>query len=149
MVLRRAWLIGMAVCLAGYAVAQESAPVQPATPVPAKPAAAPANANPIPAAKLEESPSAGATEQAAAESPSQALAEGTLDADKIMAAQKAGYTIKNENGQQLLCRKELQTGSRLRHKTSCLTARQWEQLQNDTNLQLKSMERKPMVVERR
>ena len=63
-----------------------------------------------------------------------------------MAAQKAGYTIKNENGQQLLCRKELQTGSRLRHKTSCLTARQWEQLQNDTNLQLKSMERRPMAV---
>ena len=148
MVLRRAWLIGMAVCLAGYAVAQESAPVQPATPVPAKPAAAPANANPIPAAKLEEPPSAGATEQAT-ETPAQALAEGKLDAEKIMAAQRAGYTIKNENGVQLLCRKDLQTGSRLRHKISCMTAQDWERLQNDTDLQLKSMERKPMTVERR
>lgn len=144
MVLRQAWLIGMAVCVAGYAVAQESSPVQPATPVPAKPAAAPANA--MPAAKLEEAPSSSATEPAAAESPAQALAEGTLTADMIMAAQKAGYTIKNENGQQLLCRKDLQTGSRLRYKTSCLTARQWEQMQADTDLQLKSMERRPLAV---
>lgn len=148
MVLRQAWLIGIAVCLAGYAMAQESSPVQPATPVPAKPAAAPANANAMPAAKLEEPPSAGATDQAA-ETPAQALAEGKLDAEKIMAAQRAGYTIKNENGVQLLCRKDLQTGSRLRHKISCMTAQDWERLQSDTDLQLKSMERKPMTVERR
>lgn len=146
MVLRRAWLIGITVCLAGYAVAQESAPVQPATPVPAKPAAAPANANAMPAAKLEEPPSAGATEQAAEATPAEALAEGKLTADMIMAAQKAGYTIKNENGTQLLCRKDLQTGSRLRYKTSCLTAQQWEQLKADTDLQLKSMDRRPMAV---
>jgi hypothetical protein len=149
MVLRQVWLIGMAVCLTGYAVAQESSPVQPATPVPAKPAAAPANANAMPAAKLEEPPGADPTKQAATESPTQALAEGTLDADKIMAAQRAGYTIKNENGRQLLCRKELQTGSHLRHKVSCMTAQDWERLQADTDLQLRSMERKPVTVERR
>lgn len=63
-----------------------------------------------------------------------------------MAAQRAGYQIKNENGQTLLCRRELQTGSRVRYHTSCLTGRQWAQLQEDTKLQLKSMERKPMNV---
>ena len=61
-----------------------------------------------------------------------------------MAAQRAGYKLRNENGQTLLCRRELQTGSRVRYTTSCLTPRQWAQLEEDTKLQLKSMERKPM-----
>jgi predicted transglutaminase-like cysteine proteinase len=82
---------------------------------------------------------------ASATSPASPL-EGELDADKIMAAQKAGYQIKNENGQTLLCRKDLQTGSRLRHKTSCLTAREWEQLQNDNAQVLKAIERRPRMT---
>lgn len=112
---RRSWLIGVAACVAAHTFAQESAPVQPATD--AKSDATATSASPL---------------------------EGELDAEKIMAAQRAGYKIRNENGQTLLCRRELQTGSRVRYNTSCLTPRQWAQLEEDTKLQLKTMERKPM-----
>ena len=140
---RRSWLIGVATCVAAHAFAQESPPVQPATP------AAPVAATPAP-------PPPGATQSANTSAPPVADAkadatstsasplEGELDADKIMAAQRAGYKLRNENGQTLLCRRELQTGSRVRYTTSCLTPRQWAQLEEDTKLQLKSMERKPM-----
>lgn len=137
--LRRVWLMSIVVCVAGHAFAEEAAPVQPAAPVAATPAAAPANASPTAVARVDERTPA--TEAAAA--PAE---EDKLDAEKIMAAQKAGYQLKNENGQQLLCRKELQTGSRVRYKTSCLTARQWEQLEADTKLQLRAIERRPQAV---
>jgi hypothetical protein len=68
--------------------------------------------------------------------------EGKLDQDKIMAAQKAGYEIRNENGETLLCRKDQKTGSRLRHTVSCMTAKQWEQLQSDTQQTLRTIERR-------
>lgn len=74
------------------------------------------------------------------------LTEGELDADKIMAAQRAGYKIKNENGKTLLCRRDLQTGSHTRYRTSCLTAREWEQLKNDNEQVLKAIERRPRMV---
>jgi hypothetical protein len=84
---------------------------------------------------------------AASSSTSQAntALEGEIDADKIMAMQKAGYQIKNENGKILLCHQDQQTGSRLRKKTSCMTAREWEQLQEENKMQLKSLERRPRM----
>ena len=132
---RSVWLMGLAACIAGSAFAQEVTPAQPAP--------APANATPVSAA-----PAAKADEPVAATdpNPAKALEEGKLDADKIMAAQKAGYQLKNENGQTLLCRKELQTGSRVRYRTSCLTAREWDQLQKDTVQTMRTFERpKPMI----
>ena len=143
---RRTWLIGVATCIAAHAFAQESAPVQPATP------AAPVAATPAPpppsATTNTTASTAPASEATSSSTPASSTSplEGELDAEKIMAAQRAGYQIKNENGQTLLCRRELQTGSRVRYHTSCLTGRQWAQLQEDTKLQLKSMERKPMNV---
>src|SRR5689334_16719445 len=120
---RRAWLIAVATCVAAPVFAQESAPVQPAkaaAPVPATPAAAPAA---DPKGSDTTAPASDAKTSAASASPASPL-EGELDAEKIMAAQRAGYKIQNENGQQLLCRRDLQTGSRVRYKTSCLTARE-------------------------
>jgi pyruvate/2-oxoglutarate dehydrogenase complex dihydrolipoamide acyltransferase (E2) component len=131
---RRVWLMGIAVCVAGQAFGQEPATAQPAAPVPATPAPAPANASTT-VAKVDET-SASSPEAAAA------APEGKLDADKIMAAQKAGYQIRNEDGQTVLCRRELQTGSRVRYKTSCMTPGEWEQLQSDTAQSLRSIERR-------
>lgn len=147
---RRTWLIAVATCVAAHAFAQESAPVQPATPaapVPATPAPPPPSAT----QNVSASPAAPVTDVKPSSAPAASTSplEGELDAEKIMAAQRAGYQIKNENGQMLLCRRDLQTGSRVRYKTSCLTAREWHQLEEENKLQLKSMERKPMKVEGR
>ena len=51
-----------------------------------------------------------------------------VDASNIAEAQAAGYKIVNKNGEQLLCRKTLLTGSRLKSTTSCLTQAQWTEL---------------------
>ena len=133
MFFRRAWLIGITAVFAGHCWAQEVTPAQPAPP--------PANATPAATAAKADAP-APVTQTPPADAPD----PDKLDADKIMAAQKAGYQIKNENGQTLLCRRELQTGSRVRYRTSCLTAREWEQLQRDTVQTIRTFERpKPMI----
>jgi hypothetical protein len=41
-----------------------------------------------------------------------------------------------------LCRRENKTGSRLRHTFSCMTPKQWDQLQSDTAQTLRSIERR-------
>lgn len=144
MTIRSIWWVAIVVCANSSAFAQEPVPAEPAPANESAPTAAPTSAAAptpaVPAAKADAAPSpAAATPADAAAVP---LAEGKLDAEKIMAAQKAGYTIKNENGETLLCRKELQTGSRLRHKTSCLTPREWDQLQTDTAQALRAIERR-------
>lgn len=134
--LGRVLLIAALASATGQVFAQEAAPAEPAAPQAATPAPPPADAKPS-----NETPIASAP--AAKEG---SLTEGQIDADKIMAMQKAGYQIKNENGQTLLCRRDPQTGSRLRHKTSCMTAREWEQLQEENKMQLKSLERRPRLT---
>jgi hypothetical protein len=128
------WL-AIIVAVTNPAFAQEPTPAQPA------PAVAPTPATPaMPAAKLEEAP---ATVTETKQKPEKSAAiEGELDQDKIMAAQKAGSEIRNENGEQLLCRKDPKTGSRLRHNVSCMTAKQWDQLQSDTQQTLRAIERR-------
>jgi len=138
---RQVWLMAVAIGVTGPVFAQEASPAEPATPAApqaATPAPPPADAKPV-----NETTAAPAAPTAAKADP---LTEGQIDADKIMAMQKAGYQIKNENGQVLLCKRDPQTGSRLRHKTSCMTAREWEQLQEENKLQLKALERRPRMV---
>nr|WP_298718882.1 hypothetical protein [uncultured Steroidobacter sp.] len=134
MMLRQVWLLMVAAGATGQVLGQEVTPAQPVAPQAATPAPPPAEAKPVSDTPVASTP-------AAKENP----LEGELDADKIMAMQKAGYQIKNENGQILLCRRDQQTGSRLRHKTSCMTAREWEQLRADNELQLKALERRPRM----
>lgn len=147
---RHVWLLGVALCVTGSAWAQESAPAEPAatptsatsaSPQAATPAPRPADSTP---AKTD-APQPAATPAAAA-STANPLTEGELDADKIMAAQRAGYQIKNENGQTLLCRRDKQTGSHTRYRTSCLTAREWDQLRSDNEQVLKAIERRPRMT---
>ena len=132
----RVWLFAVVFGITGVASAQEPTPAQPAAPAAASTPATPAT----PAATAEDT-AVTAIETKAAPEKSAAL-EGQLDQDKIMAAQKAGWEIRNENGEQLLCRKDPKTGSRLRHTVSCMTAKQWEQLQSDTQQSLRTIERR-------
>ncbi|GFE88157.1 hypothetical protein GCM10011488_31110 [Steroidobacter agaridevorans] len=136
MMFRQLWLMVVAIGATGQVLAQDAAPAEPATaPQAATPAPPPPDARPVSenAATPEPAPKASS------------LTEGELDADKIIAMQKAGYQIKNENGQILLCRQDVPTGSRLRKKTSCMTARDWDRLQEDNKLQLKAIERTPRM----
>lgn len=136
MMFRQVWLMVIAMGATGQVVAQEqAAPAEPAAPQAATPAPPPSDAKQASEAPAAPAPAAKAN----------SLADGEIDAEKIMAMQKAGYQIKNENGKVLLCRQDLQTGSRLRKKTSCMTAREWEQLQEDNKLQLKALERRPRM----
>ena len=129
---RKAWWLAMIVAMSGSAFAQEPTPAQPAPAAEVTPATAA-----VPAAKDAD---AVATKT---EAPAKSAAlEGKLDQDKIMAAQKAGYEIRNENGETLLCRKDAKTGSRLRHTVSCMTAKQWDQLHSDTAQTLRAIERR-------
>lgn len=125
--LRKVGLFAVIVAITGHVIADEPTPAQPATPV----ATAPSTAAPAAATETKQEPAA-----------KSAAVEGKLDQDKIMAAQKAGYEIRNENGETLLCRKEPKTGSRLRHTVSCMTPKQWDQLQSDTQQSLRIIERR-------
>jgi hypothetical protein len=68
-------------------------------------------------------------------------AEPELTAEGIVAAQAAGYTLVNKNGEQILCRRNAQTGSRLQHTTTCLTAREWTRMRNSSRKTLEDMTR--------
>lgn len=121
---RKVMLFAAILAMTAAVCADQPTPAQPAPPASASSASsAPTEAKQEPVAKS-------------------AAIEGKLDQDKIMAAQKAGYEIRNENGETLLCRKEPKTGSRLRHTVSCMTPKQWEQLQSDTQQMLRINERR-------
>jgi hypothetical protein len=49
-----------------------------------------------------------------------------VDTDVIMAAQEGGQKLVNEDGQQMICRREKQTGSHLHQKTICMTREDWD-----------------------
>jgi hypothetical protein len=49
-----------------------------------------------------------------------------VDTDTIMAAQDAGQKIVQEDGQEMICRREKQTGSHLQKKTICMTREDWD-----------------------
>jgi hypothetical protein len=134
------WLMSIAVCMTGSAFAQEVTPATPATPA----ASTPQPATPAPPPADAKITSAEVAQPAAAAAASNPI-EGKLDADKIMAAQKAGYKIKNENGQTLLCRRELQTGSHTRYRTSCMTPQEWDMVKTQNEQTLKAIERRPRM----
>lgn len=128
---RRVWLLAITVGMTAHVFAQEPTPAT--APTPATPAAPSTTA--MPPAKSED-------DKPKQEPAKSAAVAGELDQEKIMAAQKAGYEIRNENGETLLCRRDAKTGSRLRHTFSCMTPKQWEQLQSDTAQTLRATERR-------
>lgn len=67
------------------------------------------------------------------------LTDDMTSVEKVKAAMAAGYRIRNEKGQTLYCREDLQTGSHARYKTKCLTAQEWEQVGNDSRQSVRDM----------
>jgi len=65
-----------------------------------------------------------------------------VDASNIAEAQAAGYKVVNENGKELLCRKELMTGSHARYRTSCLTPDEWKTLADNQRAGVQDMARR-------
>lgn len=67
-----------------------------------------------------------------------------VTSDNIAEAQAAGYKVVNENGKDLLCRKELMTGSHARYRTSCLTPEEWKSLSDNQRTMVQDMARRQM-----
>jgi hypothetical protein len=74
---------------------------------------------PAPAAKA---PPLAATTLTATAQPGQTEKFATIDATNITEAQRAGYKVVNESGKQLYCKRDVVTGTRLKYRTTCLTA---------------------------
>jgi hypothetical protein len=72
-----------------------------------------------------------------------------VDASNIAEAQAAGYKVVNENGKDLLCRKELRTGSHARYRTSCLTPEEWRSLADAQRSTVQDMARRRPPVQGR
>ena len=81
---------------------------------------------PSPTPKAPPPPVAAAPASAPAAQPLAAI-----DATNIVAAQKAGYKIVNDKGKRMYCRRESVTGTRLKEKTTCLTAEALQQQQDE------------------
>jgi hypothetical protein len=46
--------------------------------------------------------------------------------EQLLAAQRAGYSLVTRNNEQVVCRQDQQTGSRLQRTTLCMTAKEWQ-----------------------
>jgi hypothetical protein len=67
--------------------------------------------------------------------------DGPITSEKILAMQKEGYTIANQNGETYFCRKEVKTGSRVARETVCLTEKEIDDLREQTQRGLGNMMR--------
>jgi hypothetical protein len=56
----------------------------------------------------------------------------------VLDAKRLGYTVVNQDGQTLYCHKQARTGSHLATETTCLTAREIEELREQTQRTLQS-----------
>jgi hypothetical protein len=80
------------------------------------------------------------TEPVKSESP--VAKEVKIDSTNIAEAQAAGYQVVDKGGHKLFCRKELQTGSHVRYKTSCMSEQEWAQLAQSSRESVQSMARR-------
>src|SRR5688572_32756339 len=119
-------LVGSAMAQTPAPSASEPSPQQTATTAASKPAAA--------AAPCDDKRAADAKDKSTE-------VKGNLDpctAD-LGDLQKAGYKIKKQNGETLYCRKDKETGSRVKSNTICLTAEQLRQMQANTRDGMREM----------
>jgi hypothetical protein len=58
--------------------------------------------------------------------------EGTVDATRLAEAKKMGYKLVNQDGQELYCRNDLKTGSRVQHELVCLSRKDLDELRART-----------------
>jgi hypothetical protein len=62
-----------------------------------------------------------------------------VDASNVVAVQHAGYKLVDKNGQQLYCRTEVVTGSRINSRTTCLTEQELNEQVAATQQAMKNM----------
>jgi hypothetical protein len=61
---------------------------------------------------------------APASAPAPETHQVALDGSNVEAAERAGYKLVNRNGEQVYCRTDPITGSRIETQTTCLTSRE-------------------------
>jgi hypothetical protein len=70
-----------------------------------------------------------------------ASTQGDADMAKlVLDAKRRGYTVVNQNGETLFCHKDARIGSHLVNETTCLTARQMEDLRRQTQQSMQSFQ---------
>jgi hypothetical protein len=67
--------------------------------------------------------------------------EVKLDSSNIVEAQRAGYKLVDKDGQKLYCKRDLNTGSHVRHTTSCLTEAEWTAMAEASRRSVEAMTR--------
>ena len=63
---------------------------------------------------------------------------GDIDAKRLVDAKKEGFAVVNTDGEVLYCRTELRTGSHVVKDTTCLTAKQLDDMHEQTRLGLQN-----------
>jgi len=65
-----------------------------------------------------------------------ASSDGMTDEQRLFEAKKAGFKLVNTNGEALFCRTDPKIGSHVQKETTCLTAKQLDDLHDQTRLGL-------------
>ena len=66
-----------------------------------------------------------------------------VDASNIVEVQKAGYIIKDKDGQRLYCAKEMKTGSHIETSTMCFTEQEWERIHEASQRGIEAISTQP------
>jgi len=70
--------------------------------------------------------------------PSKDVPEPTnVTLDELNTAIEGGVKIQNEKGQEMICRREAKTGSRLARETICMTQAEWTRVSEESQRQTK------------
>lgn len=79
-------------------------------------------------------PAAAAPQKADQTSPVVEFADspGKITRERLASAKKMGYSLVNEHGEDLYCRQDLKTGSRVQREMVCLTWKDLETLREQT-----------------
>ncbi len=62
------------------------------------------------------------------------------DAKFVLEAKRLGYTVVDENGEQLFCHKNARTGSHLATEVTCLTHKQMDDLREQTQRRMQTFQ---------
>lgn len=132
----------LAVVFSGFATPPKVAQVAAESPAPA---AATPEAAESPEATAATAPAADAATAAEAPKPVDDKKVRT-DKEALLRAQAAGYKLVTKDGKEVLCKKEMVTGSRLATRTRCLTLAQIEEERNATKDMLLDMSRRTLNI---
>ena len=69
----------------------------------------------------------------------EASGDARTDEKRIADAKKQGYKLVNTNGEELFCRTDPKIGSRVQKETTCMTAKQLDDMHDQTRLGLSKL----------